>query len=277
MSASVKPSEDNVAPIDPALKIQLADFKLMEANRTRVDQLVKDRQTAESLKPWYNQLCKRPCFNDEYSQTFNRPNVRLVDTAGKGVSAVTENGVVANVEEYPLDCLIYATGFDLATNWSRRSGIDIYGRHGQALAEKWDAGVSTFHGWTIRDFPNCFFVKFVQAALTPNFIHIANEHAIHLAYVISECKKRNIHSIEPTAAAEEAWVNMIVGKGEMRAEFFSNCTPGYYNNEGDVNLRERKNSPYGGGALGYFEITRKWREENKLEGLCWNMEAQEVR
>ena len=250
-----------------AAKMQLADYRKMNSIRARVDSIVKDTQTADSLKPWYNQFCKRPCFHDEYLQTFNNPNVTLVDTKGKGVDAITAAGVVANDTEYKLDCLIYATGFELATDWSHRAGMEIYGRNGITTTEKWKEGASTLHGWTSRGFPNCFFIQVVQAALTPNFIHVTNEQAKHIAYVISECNKRGIKSVEPTAEAEEAWVKTILDLGALRSQFLTECTPGYYNNEGDITLRTRRNAPYGAGATAFLDILNKWREEGKLEGL----------
>jgi cation diffusion facilitator CzcD-associated flavoprotein CzcO len=145
-------------PSEGAARLQLADFTKMESIRARIDETVKDKATADSLKPWYNQFCKRPCFHDEYLGTFNRPNVKLIDTKGQGVERITEKGVVANGEEYEIDCLIYATGFELANEWSHKSGMEIYGRAGLTITEKWKDGAATLHGWTSRGFPNCFFV-----------------------------------------------------------------------------------------------------------------------
>ena len=107
------------------------NFRIMEQIRARVDAIVKDPVTAAALKPWYRQFCKRPCFHDEYLQTYNRPNVTLVDTQGHGVEALTENGVVANGKEYKVDCLIFATGFEVGTAFTRRAGYDIVGRGGR--------------------------------------------------------------------------------------------------------------------------------------------------
>ena len=250
-----------------AARMQLADYKKMNTVRARVDSIVKDPSTAASLKPWYNQFCKRPCFHDEYLDTFNIPSVTLVDTAGKGVDAITPAGVVANGSEYKLDVLIYATGFELATDWSHRAGMEIYGRDGLTTTEKWKDGAATLHGWTSRGFPNCFFVQVVQAALTPNFIHVTNEQAKHIAYVIKECKERDIRSVEPTQKAEDDWVKTILDLGALRSQFLTECTPGYYNNEGDVTLKTRRNAPYGAGATAFLDILNKWREEGKLEGL----------
>lgn len=129
-----------------AAALQLADFRKMESLRARVDSIVKNQECANSLKPWYNYICKRPCAHDEYLQTFNRCNVHLVDTKGRGVEAITAKGAVADGKEYELDCLVYATGFELATDWSHSSGMEIYGRNGLTVTEKWRDGASTFQG-----------------------------------------------------------------------------------------------------------------------------------
>jgi len=219
---------------------QLFDFEKMNQVRERCDEVVADKETAEKLKPYYNQFCKRPCFHDEYLPTFNRPSVKLVDTDGRGVERITEAGVIANGKEYELDCLIYATGFELATDFSSKTGIEIFGRGGVTLTEKWQDGPSTLHGLTSRAFPNCFFVSIVQAALSPNFLHITAEQAKHIAYIISRCQERGIRTLEPTQEAEDAWVRTIIDSGARRRAFQASCTPGYYNNEGRSSERSQK-------------------------------------
>ena len=121
-----------MSPEEAALLAELADFKKMNGIRERVDKTVARPDAADALKPWYRQFCKRPTFNDEYLPTFNRPNVTLVDTSSaQGVERITKNGVVANGVEYPVDCIIFATGFEVGTAWTRRAGYDIdrKGRH----------------------------------------------------------------------------------------------------------------------------------------------------
>lgn len=258
---------DSSNPIDTAAKLQLADFKKMEQVRARTDEIVKDKETADALKPWYRQFCKRPCFHDEYLQTFNLESVKLVDTQGKGVDRITEKGVVANGEEYEIDCLIYATGFEIANEWSHKTGLEIYGRDGLTVTEKWKEGASTLHGWSSRQFPNCFWVQITQAALTPNFMHITGEQAKHFAYVISECKKRNIRTIEPTQEAEENWTNTIVQGTAIRSNFFKECTPGYYNNEGRSTLATARNAQYAAGSPAFIKILTDWRNTGELAGL----------
>jgi cation diffusion facilitator CzcD-associated flavoprotein CzcO len=260
----------NGEPVDPAraaAERQIADFEKMEQVRARCDEVVKDPATAASLKPWYNQLCKRPCFHDEYLQAFNLPNVHLIDTQGRGVDEITSTGVTANGTHHELDVLIYATGFELATEYAHRTNMQIHGRDGRTISDTWARGTRTLHGWTTRDFPNCFWVQIVQAALSPNFLHVTGEQANHLAYVISECKRRGIKTVEPTAQAEEEWIETILRMAVLRAEFLAECTPGYYNNEGTPNPDAAKNASYGGGAPAFLTLLKGWRERGELEGL----------
>src|SRR5262245_29081803 len=130
-----------------AESLEMADFEKMEQIRGRVDTLIHDLSTAEALKPYYRQFCKPPCFHDEYLQTFNRPNVTLVDTNGNGVERITPDGVVASGHEYRVDCLIYATGFEVGTDYARRAGYQVHGADGLSLTEKWRDGAATLHGF----------------------------------------------------------------------------------------------------------------------------------
>ncbi|KAF2746751.1 FAD/NAD(P)-binding domain-containing protein [Sporormia fimetaria CBS 119925] len=250
-----------------AARRQIADFEKMNQIRERVDSIVKNKETADALKPWYNQFCKRPCFHDEYLDTFNRENVTLVDTRGNGVDRITEKGVVANGQEYEIDVLIWATGFELATDWTHRTGFEIYGRNGLTITEKWKEGAATLHGWCTNGFPNCLIVQVVQAALTPNFMHVTAEQARHFAYVIAETQKRGIRSFEPSRAAEEEWTDVIVKGAMMRGDFFKECTPGYYNNEGKPTIFGARNATYGGGSPAFIKILTDWRDSGRLEGL----------
>ncbi|KAF2727997.1 FAD/NAD(P)-binding domain-containing protein [Polyplosphaeria fusca] len=267
MTSARRDAEAGFDPVEAAAKRQLADYKKMEQIRARCDTIVHDKATAASLKPWYNQFCKRPCFHDEYLSTFNRPNVTLVDTHGRGVDRITPTGVIANAQEYPLDLLIYATGFELANTWSHKTGIEIHGRSSLTITQKWASGASTLHGWASRGFPNCLWVQVTQAALTPNFMHVTGEQARHFAYVIAEAKKRGIRTLEPTAEAEEEWTQRIVQSTEARAEFFRECTPGYYNNEGVAERRAARNATFGEGSPAFIKIIEEWRKEGKMQGL----------
>ena len=125
-------------PKEKVLEIfEMSNFEKMENIRNRIDEIVKDKETAEALKPWYAFMCKRPCLDDRFLPTFNRDNVKLVDTKGQGVDSITETGVVVDGVEYEVDCLIFATGFEVGTDYSRRAGFGIVGRDGVTLTEKW--------------------------------------------------------------------------------------------------------------------------------------------
>jgi cation diffusion facilitator CzcD-associated flavoprotein CzcO len=265
------PSSAGAQPMskeEAAKRRQLLDFQKMEQIRKRVDAIVSDPVTAEALKPYYNQFCKRPCFHDEYLSAFNHPNVQLIDTKGQGIERITETCVVANGEEFEIDCLIYATGFERATSWSHRAGMEVYGRDGKALGDKFLDGPSTFQGWVSKDFPNFFMVTTLQAFVTANFLHTTAIQADHMAYVVAECKKRNIRTIEPTQEAEDEWVETIIKSGVNSRAFHMECTPGYYNNEGQITQKLAKNQWYGGSSLWVINMLRKWREAGKLEGLA---------
>ncbi len=254
-------------PANAAELLQLADFQKMESIRARVDSVVADPKTAEALKPYYNQFCKRPCFHDEYLKTFNRSNVSLIDTEGKGVDRITETGVVANGVEYEIDCLIYATGSEVGTGYARRAGYEVYGKGGQSLTQKWADGVATLHGLHSRGFPNLFIVSNSQSGFTVNFPHIMNDQARHIAYIVEHCLKSQVKAVEASEAAEAAWVETIVDSAIFRQKFQEECTPGYYNNEGKPSPLAARNGPYGKGSIAFVKLLEDWRAEGKLAGL----------
>src|SRR5580693_1853950 len=239
----------------------LADYRKMNQVRARVDELVEDPATAALLKPWYRQFCKRPCFHDEYLQTYNRPNVHLVDTNGQGVERLTRTGVVANGREYELDCLIFATGFEVGTSYTRRAGYDIVGRGGLTLTDHWADGLRTLHGLTSHGFPNCFFLGFTQTAITISVPQALNEQANHLAYMVSQARDRGAAALEPTAEGEDAYVQEVRSLARMGQRFYRECTPGYYNSEGETgNRRGFFSDMYGAGPLKFFDKLANWRE-----------------
>ena len=256
-----------LSPAEIAEKMELADFQKMEQIRNRAEELVNDPATAESLKPYYRQFCKRPCFNDEYLPAFNRPNVHLIDTDGRGIDEITESGIVANGEQFDLDCIIFATGFEVGTDYTRRSGYDLIGRNGISLKDKWSQGISTLHGLQTNGFPNCFIIHTAQAGFTVSFPHAMNEQAKHIAYILNECKKANANVVEVTEEAEQAWVEHIIGMSRLSESYQAECTPGYYNNEGKPNPVSVQNGAYGGGPTRFFKVVEAWREEGSMQGL----------
>ena len=252
------------------LRSEIADFQKMNEIRARVDETVQDNGTAEKLKPWYRQFCKRPTFNDEYLDTFNLPNVELIDVSEtKGVERITENAVIANGKSYEVDCIIYATGFEITTSAHRRVDFDTLGRDGLSLYDHWQDGFRTLHGLSAHHFPNWFTIGINQNGLSPNMTAMFDDQAVHVSYIIDEVIKRGKSVIEPTADAESAWVEEIVrlaGEGTGAAEFLEACTPGYYNREGQ-GRRNLQSSPYAPGINAFNDLLAKWREDGTLAGM----------
>ncbi len=249
--------------------VEMVNFEKMEELRGRVDDLVDDAETAEKLKPYYQMFCKRPTFNDEYLPTFNRPNVHLVDTDGKGVERITEKGLVVAGIEYEVDCIIYSTGFEVGTAYTRRAGYDAFGRGGRALSEHWEDGTRSLHGTSSHGFPNLFVSQISQAAFTANFPHLLEECARHQAHIIGHALENGFTEVEVTQEAEDAWVQTILGfeGGPLAGLGGPDCTPGYYNNEGQEHPHAAQSAPWGGGSIGFFKLLEDWRETGSFEGL----------
>jgi cation diffusion facilitator CzcD-associated flavoprotein CzcO len=249
-----------------ALLSEIADYQKMNEIRDRVSSTVRDPNTAEALKPWYGQWCKRPTFNDEYLPTFNRPNVKLVDTRGKGVERVTENAVVVGGVEYEVDCLIFATGFEVGTAYTRRSEFEVYGRGGVALSEYWRRGMKTFHGFLSHGFPNLFHMGLTQTGLAPNFTYMLNGQATHIAYVVEQVGARGGKAVEPSEDAQTEWVRLVTGRTFM-TDYQNTCTPGYYNGEGKSDGQGFLEAQYPEGAVRFYEMLKQWREQGNFDGL----------
>jgi len=249
---------------------ELADFKKMEQVRARVDEVIKDPEVAAKLKPWYRQFCKRPCFHDAYLNAFNRPNVTLVDTGGQGVERITEDSIIVGGVEYKVDCLVYATGFEVGTDYTRRAGYDPVGKGGVHLKDHWADGMRSLHGLAVNGFPNMFLMGPGQAGFTANYPHLLDEQAEQIAYILSEVSARQAGTFEASPEGEAAWVQQIIEKAVMRQQFLEECTPGYYNNEGKPSDRAAQNNSYGEGPNAYFRILKAWREKGALEGLELN-------
>ena len=251
-----------------AMMGEIADYQKMNEIRGRVANTVTDPAVAEKLKPWYRQWCKRPTFNDEFLPTFNRPNVTLVDTEGMGVERVTEDGVVVNGVEYKVDCLIFATGFEVGTAYTRRSEFEVYGKNGQSLADYWSDGMRTFHGFHSHGFPNCFHMGLTQTGLAPNFTYMLDRQATHIAYVIKETKARGKQCVETSVKAEADWLD-TVRKPNFMSDYLSKCTPGYYNAEGRVgqsDVRGFFEEQYEG-AVQFYNMLEQWRKQGEMNGL----------
>jgi cyclohexanone monooxygenase len=248
------------------------DYKVMERLRRHVEAIVDDPETAEALKPYYRFMCKRPCSNDEYLPTFNRPNVTLVDvSASKGVERATKNGLVADGIEYEVDCIIYASGFEITTEISRRYAIDVIeGRDGLSLFDHWRDSYKSLHGMTSRGFPNQFFTGFIQGGVSGNTTAMFEQQAEHIAYIISEAIARGATTVEPSQEAQGNWVSTIREVAIDNSQFDITCTPGYYNNEGGgggEGIRSALGEFYAPGFYAFDDLIREWRDKGDLDGL----------
>ncbi|MGQ7828820.1 flavin-containing monooxygenase [Altererythrobacter sp. Z27] len=244
-----------------------ADNQKMSEIRARAEEIVGG-EAGEKLKAWYRQLCKRPCFHDEYLQAFNRPSTHLIDTDGQGVERITEKGVIAGGVEYEVDCIIYASGFEVGTDFVSRSGYDVTGRDGVKLSDYWKDGMRTFHGLHVHGFPNLFFVQQNQAAaFIANYPHNLVDHADTVATVVSHAQREGFSEVEPSAEAQQKWIEFLMtGPGARIGS--TECTPGYYNNEGQgYGEQERFALGHPAGAQGYFTYIDGWRKSGTFEGL----------
>ncbi|KAK2602122.1 hypothetical protein N8I77_008681 [Diaporthe amygdali] len=276
-----------VEPTPEAIGAHIAEFVGLdlphgEALRRRVDDIVKDKDTAAKLKPWYHSWCKRPTFSDEYLQAFNLPNVHLIDTDGRGVESATEKGLVFDGKEYPLDVLVLSTGF-ISTSAgggdpALRSGIRVSGRNGLVFQDKWKAqGATTLHGLLSHDFPNLFFLSPLQAGSAPNNVHMLDVQAKHLAYILGQARDKNAATVEVSAESEEAW-SLKCMAGAAWYAVVPMCTPGAMTNEGEgygkqpepaEAMKKARASPWSGGLLSYDKILAEWREKGDLAGVIF--------
>ncbi len=250
---------------DLLLDWEVADHEKMTDIRARVDEIVQDPATAGKLKAWYRQLCKRPCFHDEFLSAFNLPSVHLVDTGGRGVERITPAGVVVAGVEHPVDCIIYASGFEVGTAPIRRYGFDLTGRGGVRLSEYWSAGMRTMHGVHVHGFPNAFHVQLWQGGtFVANVPHNLNDTAKSVAAVVRHIAEHGYREVDVSRATEDAWLEQLPPNAIFTA-FLANCTPGYYNNEGSGS------SPlfgaYQHGAPAYFRYIEEWRNSGDFAGL----------
>ncbi|WP_304108673.1 NAD(P)/FAD-dependent oxidoreductase [Mycolicibacterium bacteremicum] len=245
-----------------------ADFEVMERLRHRIGATVTDPATAEALKPWFKLMCKRPGYHDDYLPTFNRDNVTLVDTDGRGVERFTTSSAVVNGTEYAIDALIFATGFEVGTEFTRRLGFEITGRDNVRLSDKWAKGMRTLHGLQTHGFPNCFFLGYTQSGVSPNYTHTAEERARHFAYLVSTWTQRDARTIEATADAEEQWLTAMNDSTVTPKAFFQDCTPSYLSSEGaQDNPHGMLSTNFGGKPTEFFDMLADWRAAGRLDGV----------
>ncbi|MFF2460297.1 flavin-containing monooxygenase [Streptomyces mirabilis] len=251
---------------------EIQDYRAMQRLRDRVDTVVEDERTARALKPYYRFLCKRPCFNDAYLPTFNRPNVTLVDVSDtKGVERITEKGIIAHGVEHEVDCVIFASGFEITTDLDRRLGIRPFaGRDGLSLYDHWAKGYRTLHGVMSHGFPNQFFTGFLQGGVTASTTAMFEQQAQHIAYIIKETLARGASTVEPTEEAQDQWCATVRETAVDNTNFQRECTPGYYNNEGEQQIRSHLGEPYWPGFYALEDLLQAWRDTGEMRGLVLN-------
>jgi cation diffusion facilitator CzcD-associated flavoprotein CzcO len=261
------PSSDSGTPGQVSGE-EYADFEKVRDLHARVDATVRDRQTAERLKPWYSLPCKRICFHDDYLDAYNVPTVHLVDTDGRGVERITPRGVVVAGTEYQVDCTIYASGFEVGTAPTQRAGFDPIARGGRRLSEYWADGMRTMHGIHVHGFPNAFLVQpFTGGMMFPNVTHNLSESATTVAAVVAHALSGGFDLVEVTRQAQDAWMKQVGVDPEWRS-FLANCTPGYFNYEGmdlgpySIFVRDLDHD-----ALEFFRHLQQWRDSRTFDGL----------
>ncbi len=225
------------------------NFRIMEQIRARVDAIVKDPTTAQALKPFYPYGCKRPTFHDEYLPAFNLPHVHLVDTAPLGVREINERGVVHDGVEYPLDVLVYATGFQ----WMATSTFNmIKGRDGRTLNQKWrDEGTKTFLGLHSHGFPNLFIVTGPQGGGGSfNFTDAIDAHGDYVVWMLRTLRERGDRIVDIRPEAEESYAEHC-RQSDIATAPLRDCLS-YYNGHGDAEPGSL--AYYGGGRWHKYRI-----------------------
>ncbi len=244
-----------------------ADMEKMEEIRARCNTVVENGTTAEALKAWYGQLCKRPCFHDEYLQAYNQPGCHLIDTDGLGVEQITAKGVVVAGREYEVDCIIYASGFEVGTPFERRNGYETTGRGGRKLSEYWADGMRTLHGIHVHGFPNLFIVQATQGGnLISNYPHNLTESGNTIGMMVRYALQNQFQEIEVSLEAENAWLELLKQAPPMMIGT-TECTPGYYNNEGKGWEQSLMGGGYPYGPVAYFKYLNEWRDSGEFKGL----------
>jgi len=277
-----------------------ADIHKMNEIRKRVESIVAEKtpqkkQTAENLKPWYSQLCKRPCFHDKYLQAFTRDDVTLIDTDGKGVTDVTSLGLIANGREYPIDCIIFASGFEV----QQASGFRVdrptppypvmIGTNNIDVNDLWSKKIRTLFGMMAHHYPNAFFIQFLQGAsvitnVPHNYLEMSTTIATILKHALFSENSKKMNRIEADEEAQEKWYKLLKKGvtnpiGIFNPMYLKNCTPGYYNSEGTSNP-----SPvigdligYPNGPLEFYGFMEKWRSNGEFKGLSFSSSSPSFR
>jgi len=176
--------------------------------RDKIRQIVKDPEVAELLSPKQILGCKRICLDTNYYETFNRTNVHLVNVASAPIERITPKGIRTATDEYELDVIVFATGFDAMTGTLLR--IDIRGRGGATLEEKWSAGPGTYLGLGVPGFPNLFTMTGPGSpSVLTNMMVSIHQHVTWIGDCLKHLIDTNVVTIEASLRAEKWWVNHV--------------------------------------------------------------------
>jgi cation diffusion facilitator CzcD-associated flavoprotein CzcO/acetyl esterase/lipase len=186
-----------------------ANETVCEFLRDKIRSIVRDPETAETLCPkdhYYG--TKRPCLDTGYFETFNRPSVRLVDLRKEPIRTITETGIETASRTFDLDAIVFATGFDAMTG--AIVAVDVRGRGGRSLAEKWADGPKTYLGLMTRGFPNFFMVTGPGSpSVLSNMTVSIEQHADWIGACLAHMREEGLDVVEPTAVAEAGWVQHV--------------------------------------------------------------------
>ena len=248
-AAPKKKHKTQLSPEEHMQKMLDTNFRIMEQIRERVDAIVEDPKTAAALKPYYAYGCKRPTFHDEYLPTFNKPNVHLVDTAPRGVSEITETGIVHDGVEYPVDVLIYATGFQ----WMATATFDmIKGCDGRTLKQTWDEdGTKTWLGMQTKGFPNMFVITGPQGGGGSfNFTDTIEDHGNYVQWMLDTMAEKGADVVDITEESQVEYAEHCA-QADIASAPLRDCIS-YYDHEGTA--KPGQLVYYGGGRWHKYRI-----------------------
>ncbi len=248
---------------------EVVDYQVMERFRRRVDAVIKDPVLAERMKAYYRFLCKRPLSSDTFYACFNQPNVTLVDTSEtQGLEQITETGFRQQGVDYEVDCIIFASGFEVSSELEKRWGFEeITGRGGVSLYDKWRKGPVTLHGSATHSFPNMFFIGYIQGGLNGSVTEQFGRQGEHAAWIIGETMRRGAKTVEVTEAGEQEYCAHYKAVEFDTTAFQAECTPSYFSNEGQKDAPWQLFRSYGPGWTPFMNLLGEWRADGKMAGM----------
>lgn len=262
-------------PVEDQMALaEIADMQMVQEIHAHIESKVSDPETAEALKPWFGYICKRPTFNDEYLDAFNRPSVKLV-AAPTGIEAMTETGIVVGGKHYDVDCIIFATGFETGSAAADRYGYDVIGRDELSMRAHFSDGAKTLHGFFSHGFPNFVELGMSQNAYQVNYTYMLDRKARHAARVIAHARATGVSTIEPDLNAQNDWVEKTRQTAAPRMAYLAACTPGYYSGQGDISHGFFNDVHYVS-EIDFWNMIEDWWNSGSFDGLLLEKDAAPV-